>query len=202
MEIPPLRSRAEDIPLLAEHFVRMLNPDMRLSPEAMRLVREYGWPGNIRELANVMRRATVMCSGDTILPDHLSSRLLATPADSPMTSSAPLRSAPNPDPEGFCEHYAREDVLEGMGAEELDRMLQSVRALESSLVATLRKKGGTTTHRALKETEAETIGKTLEQCRWNIAETSRALGIGRNTLYRKIRQYDLLKGCPKEREPQ
>src|SRR6185369_14718568 len=66
IEIPPLRARADDIPLLAEHFVRLYNPDLRLSQGALRLLRNYSWPGNIRELANVMRRAAVMCTGDTI----------------------------------------------------------------------------------------------------------------------------------------
>ncbi|HEY6008323.1 MAG TPA: sigma-54 dependent transcriptional regulator, partial [Geobacteraceae bacterium] len=74
LQIPQLRARAEDIGLLAGHFVRLFNPELRLSPAALRLLEEYGWPGNIRELANVMRRAAAMCQGDTIHPEHLGSR--------------------------------------------------------------------------------------------------------------------------------
>ena len=51
--------------------------------------------------------------------------------------------------------------------------------------------GANQTRRGLRETEAETIKKTLDQLQWNIAETARTLGIGRNTLYRKIRQFSL-----------
>ena len=91
LEIPPLRSRADDISLLAEHFVRLLNPELHFSPAALRLLQEYTWPGNIRQLANVMRRAAVMCNGDTILPAHLGSTLTVAPA--PSGNSLP-RAAP------------------------------------------------------------------------------------------------------------
>ncbi|HEY6873940.1 MAG TPA: sigma-54 dependent transcriptional regulator [Geobacteraceae bacterium] len=197
LEIPSLRTRAEDIPQLAEHFVRMLNPDLRLSQGALRLLRQYGWPGNIRELANVMRRAAVMCTGDTILPNHLGSKFLAPPADSGGTPSALPDGHPAPglplSHEGFWEHYGKAEVLEKMSAGELSQMYHSLHGLESTLLAVMRQKGiGPAGQRGLKDTEAETIKKALEQYRWNISETAKALGIGRNTLYRKIKQFNLL----------
>jgi DNA-binding NtrC family response regulator len=79
--IPPLRQRKEDIPLLAEHFVGKFSEQNRknikgLTPEAMDILIKYSWPGNIRELANVMERAVVMCQGELIeakcLPQKLS----------------------------------------------------------------------------------------------------------------------------------
>ncbi len=196
LEIPPLRSRAEDIPLLAEHFVQLFNPDLLLSPGALRLLRDYSWPGNIRELANVMRRAAVMCNGDTILPDHLGSRLLPSPPDSARTLSAPLRSDQDPDlptfREGFWEHYGKAEALEQMSSVELSQMLHSLHGLENSLLSVMRKKGiGPPPQRGLRNTEMETIKKALEQYRWNITETAKTLGIGRNTLYRKIKQFNL-----------
>lgn len=196
LEIPPLRSRADDIPMLAEHFVRLLNPDLRLSQGALRLLRDYGWPGNIRELANVMRRAVVMCNGDTILPNHLGSTLLNTSADSAKTLSIPLRNNQDPDlpfsPDSFWEHYAKADVLGKMNAGELKQMLQSLHGLETSLLSVMRAKGLVPpAQRGLKDTEEETIKKALEHCRWNITETAKVLGIGRNTLYRKIKQFNL-----------
>src|SRR6266581_7759593 len=136
LEIPPLRARADDIMLLAEHFVRSLNPDLRLSQGALRLLRDYSWPGNIRELANVMKRAAVICSGDTILPNHLGSRFVVTSPDSAKTPGAPLDSHRDPDIplslESFWEHYGKAEVLEKMSAGELNQMFHSLHGLETS----------------------------------------------------------------------
>ena len=190
LEIPPLRARADDIPLLAEHFVRTFNPDLRLSQATLRLLRDYNWPGNIRELANVMRRAAVMCNGDTILPNHLGSRFLIPPPDSAATPDG-SRDLPL-SLERFWEHYGKTEVLERMSAGELNQMFHSLHGLETSLVSIMRKKGiSPPPQRGLKDTEVETIKKALEQHRWNISETAKALGIGRNTLYRKIKEYGL-----------
>ncbi len=78
--IPPLRQRAEDIPLLAEHFVRKFarenGKDVRgVSDEAMQVMLNYNWPGNVRELANVIERAVVLSATDTIKPGDLPSKL-------------------------------------------------------------------------------------------------------------------------------
>ncbi len=69
--IPPLRERRDDIPLLVNHFVekfgRKLNPHIKgLAPEAMRQLMTYAWPGNVREMENVLQRALVSTSGDYI----------------------------------------------------------------------------------------------------------------------------------------
>jgi two-component system NtrC family response regulator len=195
LEIPPLRARADDIMLLAEHFVRSLNPDLRLSQGTLRLLRDYSWPGNIRELANVMKRAAVICSGDTILPNHLGSRFVAAP-DSAKTPNAPLNGSREPvlpfSLEGFWDHFCKVEVLEKMSPGELNQMFHSLHGLETSLLSVMRTKGiGPPPQRGLKDTEVETIKKALEQCRWNISETAKALGIGRNTLYRKIKEYGI-----------
>ncbi|HTV15987.1 MAG TPA: sigma-54 dependent transcriptional regulator [Acidobacteriaceae bacterium] len=80
IELPPLRSRREDIPLLAAHFLRRFAeenglPPRSLTPDAMRALVDYEWPGNVRELENVIERGVVLSSGATIgvdlLPGHL-----------------------------------------------------------------------------------------------------------------------------------
>uniref|UniRef100_A0A831UD67 Sigma-54-dependent Fis family transcriptional regulator n=1 Tax=Geobacter metallireducens TaxID=28232 RepID=A0A831UD67_GEOME len=188
LEIPPLRSRAEDIPQLAEHFVRQLNPDFRISPQTLRLLQGYGWPGNIRQLANVMRRAVVMCSGDTILPEHLESSLLggASGAAGDEQPDVPLSL------KRFLEQSPRAEDLQQLTPEELRRMLDSLRALETRLVSAMGENGlGIPARRCLKDTEEATIRRALEESRWNITETAKVLGIGRNTLYRKIKEYGL-----------
>ena len=82
-------------------------------------------------------------------------------------------------------------MLEKLTTDELIGMLGSLRGLESSLLAAMQNKGIAPPRRGLKETEAETIGKTLDQYRWNITDTAKALGIARNTLYRKIKEFGI-----------
>jgi two-component system response regulator AtoC len=69
--LPPLRERIEDIPLLVEHIVLKCaagsdSAAVRLAPDAMRLLLGYGWPGNIRELENVIERGMILCDGSSI----------------------------------------------------------------------------------------------------------------------------------------
>jgi len=71
IQLPPLRERVEDIPLLAEYFLSknaaaMERPPVRIAPDATRLLMAYGWPGNIRELENVIERGMILCEGDVI----------------------------------------------------------------------------------------------------------------------------------------
>jgi len=70
--IPPLRRRKDDIPMLAAHFVqKYAERDILIPPQAMRKLMEYDWPGNIRELENVIQRAVVFCSGNRLNSDCL-----------------------------------------------------------------------------------------------------------------------------------
>jgi two-component system, NtrC family, response regulator AtoC len=75
IELPPLRDRDDDVILLAEYFLRTLTKAngeaKKLSPEAINLLRQYGWPGNIRELRNAMERGIAMARGPVILPADL-----------------------------------------------------------------------------------------------------------------------------------
>ena len=73
--IPPLRNRREDIAQLVEHFIHSSGivgkRNARVSPEAMRVLEGYAWPGNARELQNVIERALILCDGDVVLSEHL-----------------------------------------------------------------------------------------------------------------------------------
>ena len=80
IDLPPLRQRRNDIPLLAEYFMRKFaveneKPPLRITPDALRPLMDYDWPGNVRELENVIERAVVLSSGPEItidlLPDNL-----------------------------------------------------------------------------------------------------------------------------------
>ena len=83
IELPPLRQRKEDVPLLADHFIKKYaleneRPVRRITPEALRPLLLYSWPGNVRELENVIERAVVLSTGSEInldlLPDSLLGR--------------------------------------------------------------------------------------------------------------------------------
>ena len=89
VDLPPLRQRREDIPLLVEHFLKKYSeendlPRRHMSTEALRPLVSYSWPGNVRELENTIERAVVLSSDATIrpdlLPDHIVGRGSAVPA--------------------------------------------------------------------------------------------------------------------------
>jgi DNA-binding NtrC family response regulator len=82
LNIPPLRERKQDIPFLANHFVKKLAPDTgsrveSLTDAAIQKLMDYHWPGNVRELENVIERSLVMCAGDKL--DAADIKLEATP---------------------------------------------------------------------------------------------------------------------------
>jgi DNA-binding NtrC family response regulator len=83
IDLPPLRQRKEDIPLLVEFFLRKYSEENQrqariMTPEALRPLLNYSWPGNVRELENVVERAVVLSSapaiGAELLPDHIAGR--------------------------------------------------------------------------------------------------------------------------------
>jgi len=81
--LPPLRDRREDIPLLAKHFLKkicidMNRPQLELTAEAIRDLENYGWPGNVREMENVIERAIALNDGDVIGQNDLPSRISGT----------------------------------------------------------------------------------------------------------------------------
>jgi DNA-binding NtrC family response regulator len=85
MHLPPLRARADDIPLLAEYFLarhatQRGGDAMRLDREALAALQAYDWPGNVRELENALERAAVLAQGDTLAAGHLPDRITAREA--------------------------------------------------------------------------------------------------------------------------
>ncbi len=80
LELPPLRSRREDIPLLAAHFLKFYadengTGERVLAPEALRILMDYEWPGNVRELENAMERGVVLSTSRMITPELLPAQL-------------------------------------------------------------------------------------------------------------------------------
>jgi nitrogen regulation protein NR(I) len=159
IHMPPLRERLEDVPLLANHFLKKFSADLTkgevyFSPEAERMITHYSWRGNIRELENVMKRALVLAVSGPILPDHLPDHLVDELRD---TASANERWEQRLD-QLILDYLAAnpwkaEDNLH-------DRLIQS---LEKHLFEIL-----------------------LNHYSGKQVPTAKALGINRNTLKRKI----------------
>jgi len=71
IELPPLRKRKSDIALLAENYLGKRSAKAQISAEALDMLREYGYPGNVRELENILERGLILSGGREILPEHL-----------------------------------------------------------------------------------------------------------------------------------
>jgi transcriptional regulator with PAS, ATPase and Fis domain len=94
IDLPPLRSRKEDIPLLVDYFLKKFceeneKPLCTVSTEALRPLLDYDWPGNVRELENVIERAVVLSNGRTITSDLLPEQLTGRPSLIPSIDTRP-----------------------------------------------------------------------------------------------------------------
>jgi nitrogen regulation protein NR(I) len=101
IHIPPLRERREDIPLLAEHFIAKFNDRLKkeitaITPEAIERLVAYQWPGNIRELENLMERTMLFCEGPEIRVSDLPPEVAGAPAAA-NAATLPPAAAPGPE---------------------------------------------------------------------------------------------------------
>jgi transcriptional regulator with PAS, ATPase and Fis domain len=71
IELPPLRNRLEDLPILVKHFLEKYTGESAISEDTLKILLNYTWPGNIRELENVIQRAALLKQGEIVSPDDL-----------------------------------------------------------------------------------------------------------------------------------
>ncbi len=72
IKVPPLRERVGDVPLLTNHFIeKFSDKKIHIETETMRMLEEYSWPGNVRQLENVIQRAIILCDSNKLLPEHI-----------------------------------------------------------------------------------------------------------------------------------
>ena len=100
IHLPPLRQRREDIPLLLEHFLRVFNAKLNkqvqgFSPEAMDRLQDYSWPGNIREMENIVQRALILAPGPVLGPETLPPEIREGGAAIRLAAPAELGIAPD-----------------------------------------------------------------------------------------------------------
>ncbi|HEU5404204.1 MAG TPA: sigma 54-interacting transcriptional regulator, partial [Terriglobales bacterium] len=92
LRLPPLRERVDDVPILTEYFVRRFNRELgrevrSITPDSLELLKQYSWPGNIRELQSVLQQSLLRVTGTVLLPEFL-------PATIRGDAGAPLHSPP------------------------------------------------------------------------------------------------------------
>ncbi|OJU52409.1 MAG: sigma-54-dependent Fis family transcriptional regulator [Mesorhizobium sp. 61-13] len=184
--VPPLRDRKEDIPLLVEHFMEKVAPaDPRrrlrgISRNALALLQAYDWPGNIRQLENAVFRASVLCEDDVLTEEefpqiraqvegtvNLDRPVAASKADDLPTAEEPVHATVVvSDDDGVAER-----AQSGFG-----------------LLQVLDERGNV---RPLASVELEMIKFAIDHYNGQMSEVARRLGIGRSTLYRKLKEYGI-----------
>jgi DNA-binding NtrC family response regulator len=136
IELPPLCERRQDIPALAEHFLahRQIGPKpCRLDPKALEALMQYHWPGNIRELANVLERAQILAQDHVITTDDLPETIFVAP----LPRSTP--STPSPPPgQSAAPPGASRPAADTTGLDTLNLSDLECRAIQTAL---LRSKG-------------------------------------------------------------
>jgi DNA-binding NtrC family response regulator len=120
VQLPPLRERKDDIPLLAQHFLHKYGtenekPDLELTPPALDVLMDYDWPGNVRELENVIERAVVLSTGPTIGPDMIPDQVRSRPVFKMPQFSLPAEGLRFNDVTADFERRLIESTLEQAG---------------------------------------------------------------------------------------
>ncbi|CAD6543542.1 Acetoin catabolism regulatory protein [Paraburkholderia hiiakae] len=157
LRVPPLREREDKLPLIRH----LLEQDNEVAPllgkDARQILLDHPWPGNVRQLRNVLRTAAALCDGPELTAAHLPGDLVrsAGRAASLAVAAAPL--AVTADAASDCG----EDIDDDDGTAPLNAILQA---------------------------EREALMGLLDTHRWNVSEVAQALGVTRNTLYRKMRR--------------
>jgi transcriptional regulator with GAF, ATPase, and Fis domain len=168
INLPPLRDRLDDLPVLVGHFIAKFARQMGsvpagVSTEALQKLREYSWPGNVRELENIIERAMILARGAALGATHLDFGKRGHQGVQPAPGSG---SGSGPVP-----------VVAGAPA--------------SSSAGLAGGDEGKSLAERLLESERKEIVAAVEKSRGNIASASRILGINRSTLYYRLRKHGL-----------
>ena len=163
INVPPLRERTEDIPLLVKYFAERLQLNIAsapkvIDPTAYAVFQSYNWPGNIRELKNIVERLLIMVNRDVVMAPDVAEALALIPQS----------TSPHSPPSAALDQIA----------------------LQSSLGIPLYKPGMTLS-KMVDTAEAQCILAALENNKWNIRRTAEALKVERSNLYKKMNRYGI-----------
>lgn len=186
--IPALRDHREDIPQLARHFTaRFAAEEGRrhikgITKHALEMLSNFNWPGNIRQLENTVFRAVVLCDGTEL-----------TPAEFPQIASA-MSGSTNAHETTMASSFDHQNIAPAfapndpniIGANEGNQPFS-----ETEQDAAMWLMDRSDNIRTLEDLEADIITAAYEHYNGQISEIARRLGIGRSTLYRKLREYNI-----------
>ena len=197
VQMPPLRERLEDLPVLIDHLVRRQGQNagrhIRLDKGAMSCLARNRWPGNVRELANLLERLAILYPDQTVTADDLPERyrtsgtgawfgggmsIVPPPQGALEGSTAVTRRGAATRPSAM----SRATVEDGDASDLLD---------DAEAAGTLLKSGGIDLKDHLSAIEIGLIRKALEEADGTVAEAARLLKIRRTTLVEKLRKYRL-----------
>ena len=212
IDVPPLRQRLEDIDLLTERFALLFSRSNDIvfrgfSSDAIRVMKQYDWPGNIRELRNFVESVILLEKGNKISSEmvlkHLEPMVGGTSSNLPVPVD---KSSGQAERELILQQllFLRQDMREIKGlfsGGQIDRSGEvgyidsggglNFRALEGDVGNLI--KSAAIGDMSVKDLEEELISRTLKKFNNNRRKTARALGISERTLYRKINDYGLEK---------
>jgi two-component system response regulator AtoC len=209
IHIPPLRDRREDIPLLAEHFITKFNDRLKkeiagISSEAIACLGAYNWPGNIRELENLMERTMLFCEGPQIEARDLPPELIHLGPASPHATSASGAAAARRTPAAPVHAVADEGTLAAAGTSAVpggappagaahgaqapgSTTLTSLPVAASAPAGSLKEAVRAETERV----ERGLIMRALEETAGNVTQAARKLKISRKSLQTKMKEFGL-----------
>jgi Nif-specific regulatory protein len=182
IHLPPLRERRGDIPLLVEHFIARFNERLKkqiagVEEEALARLMAHPWPGNIRELENVLERTILFCEGPTIrasdLPPEISGPQPAAAAAATVQAAAPVALAAVPSGPHVTPPFGTPAPPAGASAEPRASSLKELVRQETERV------------------ERELIVRALEETGGNVTQAARKLKISRKSLQNKMKEFGL-----------
>ncbi|GAB4235397.1 MAG: sigma-54 dependent transcriptional regulator [Methyloligellaceae bacterium] len=185
--VPPLRERVEDIPDLVNHFITRFSAEEgkridALAPEALKMLQSYPWPGNVRQLENAVFRAVVLADSPTL-----------TIAEFPQIAAhvEGYNAIIPPAPEPLEERPAVSGADAVIGGNDVIPSTVSIPVGERASGLGIPALNDSGDVRPLEDIEADMIRLAIGRYRGHMTEIARKLGIGRSTLYRKMREFGL-----------
>ena len=191
IHVPPLRERKEDIPDLVAHFIRRLaaeegKPVVGISRDALAMLCAYEWPGNVRQIENTIFRAIVLCDGEMLQVSDFPQIASLVEGYADAAVPKPAQSAP-PMTDGHIAPPAAH-IPQAQPQPQTHTLADFARSNFSDGIAITDEAGNV---RKLEDIEAEMIRLAIDKYKGHMTEVARRLGIGRSTLYRKVRDLGL-----------
>ncbi|RKY75296.1 sigma-54-dependent Fis family transcriptional regulator, partial [candidate division KSB1 bacterium] len=204
IHIPPLRKRKEDIKLLAFNFAREFCeknniPFKGFSPEALQIMKEYSWPGNIRELKNVIERSIILSKGNQIDKDMIEPHLESVIGNNERALPVIMNKSPD---QAERELIYRALVELRLAVEDIRSFIRQNYshpfkpiahpiANEVHIAPVNDSNNSDDESLNLRDMEKNMIDKALKKYKGNRRKAAKALGIGERTLYRKIKEHGI-----------